>query len=312
MAHIAHRHGLKVILYDAGDRLASGASGGKLGMINPKLTAKPTSHSDYYTMAYAHALRVLSQIDDIDFNICGSLHLCIDGDKDRRFTGYIDNLGWHNDHIKRQGDDLFYPDAACVSPEKLCHALAENAEIYLNSKIENIDIINADMIVIANGYYANAFMQDDLPIHSERGQVSWIKTQNDVKINICFGGYMTPQTQDGFHVLGSSFQPWETDITVNDKDHHDNIDRYNAHNKNNLSIDDITGGWAALRTSSKDRFPIIGQIDNRVYISSAHGSHGIISSLTAAEIIMAQAMDQMSPAPQDVLSALSPKRFHKH
>jgi tRNA 5-methylaminomethyl-2-thiouridine biosynthesis bifunctional protein len=312
MAYVAHAKGIKATIYEVDDSLASGASGGKLGMINPKLTAKPTAHSDYYTSAYAHALRVLSQIDDIDFNVSGSLHLCVDDDKDRRFTGYIDNLGWHNNHIQREGDDLFYPDGANVSPEKLCHKLADHADVCLNYQVDDLNTIDADIIVIANGYDANTLLNDDdLPIGSVRGQVSWVKPQSDINYNICFGGYITPQTSEGFHILGSSFQPWEIDTDLKDEDHESNIERYNNAMNKDLSMDDVVGGWAALRTSSKDRFPIVGQIDDKTYISTAHGSHGIISSLMGASILMQLMSGQMSLASQGVLSALSPKRFHK-
>ena len=311
VAYIANHEGIKVTLYEQGDTLACGASGGKLGMINPKLTAKPTPHSDYYTAAYANALRVFSQIDDIDFQIHGSHHICVDDDKDRRFTGYIDNLGWHSDHIQRQGCDLLYPDGASLSPEKLCHALARESHVILNTLIESLDDIEADIIVIANGYAAKDLLKDDIPIHSVRGQVSWIKPQKTIDKNICFGGYITPQTSDGYHILGSSFQPWDKNTDVRNEDHEGNINRYNLATDNDLSNADVIGGWAALRTSSKDRFPIVGRIRDNIYISTAHGSHGIISSLYAADIITAITTGRHVPATRAVLSALFPKRFDK-
>ena len=306
-----HKGGAEVHLYEAGDRLAHGASGGKLGMINPKLTAKPTPHSDYYTAAYANVLRVLAQFDDIDFQVCGSRHLCTDEDKDRRFAGYIDNLGWHADHICRDGDDLIYPDGAVVSPEKLCRALAENISVHLNHRVEALGEVEADIIILANGYAVKKLIGDDLPIHSVRGQVSWVKPQPNIHQNMCFGGYITPQTPEGFHVLGSTFQPWETDIAIKDEDHKDNLQRYNNAMHASLAGEGIIGGWAALRTSSKDRFPIVGSLNDRLYISTAHGSHGIISSLMAAEIIKAQACGFPVPASAAVLQALSPGRFDK-
>ncbi len=312
LAYIAQVYGIKATIYEAKNTLAAAASGGKTGMINPKLTAKPTPQSDYYTSAYANALRVMQQLQemyDIDFQQCGSLHLCTDEDKDRRFKGYCDNLGWHNDHIKREEHHLFYPDAACVSPVKLCHAMAEHADIRMNARIENIGLLKEDYIILANGYAVNDFLDTTLPVHSVRGQVSWIKPQGGLKRNICFGGYMTPQNEEGFHVLGASFQPWETNIDVTKEDHIDNLDRYNTATNNALSYNDVVGGWAALRSSSKDRFPIVGHLNQNIYCSVAHGSHGIISSLMAAEIIMAQIMGGPAPASESVLRALSPERF---
>ncbi len=312
MAYMANRYGIKATIYETGDSLASGASGGKLGMINPKLTAKASPQADYYTAAYANALRMLSQMDDVDFNIHGSMHLCTDEDKDRRFSGYIDSLGWHADHIQRVGEDLYYPDGAGVSPEKLCHKLAENADIHLNHKVESLSDIDADIIVLANGYSVNELLNgNDLPLSSVRGQVSWVKPQADIDSNICFGGYITPKTPDGFHVLGASFQPWDTAVDIRQDDHEDNLKKYNEVLNKNLNMNDVIGGWAALRTASKDRFPIIGHAQDNVYISTAHGSHGIISSLYGAQIVMAKILDHHLPVSGTVLRALSPQRFHK-
>jgi len=312
IAHAVKRAGWHATIYETGETLAFGASGGKLGMINPKLTAKPSAQATYYGCAYANVLRQLMDFDNVDFNIHGSRHLCIDADKDRRFTGYIKNLGWHGDHIARDGDNLYYPDGATVSPEKLCHAMAENVDVQLNSKINNLSDLQADYIVLANGYAVNELLLDNLPVQGVRGQVSWIRPQPDIDQNKCFGGYITPKTGDGFHILGSSFQPWETSIEVRDSDHQENLDRYNQTFSESLSInDDVVGGWAAIRTASKDRFPIVGHGHDNIYISTAHGSHGIISSMMAADIIISQIMGDMIPASQAVLNALSPKRFHK-
>ena len=313
MAYIAKQSGLIPIIYESSDRLAAGASGGRLVMINPKLTAKPHPHSEYYGCAYDLALRLYARFDDIDFQKCSSRHLCIDDDKNRRFTGYIDNLRWHGDHIYRDDNGhLIYPDGAILCPEKLCHALTNDVEIHLNYDVLSLDEIKADIVVIANGYAAQELLSDDISVHSVRGQVSWIKPQTNIDTNICFGGYITPQTSDGFHILGSSFQPWIKTTNITDTDHQDNIDKYNNALNQSLDMNDVIGGWAALRTSSKDRFPIVGHLKDNIYISTAHGSHGIISSVMAAEIILAMATGSSIPASQDVVINLSPKRFHKY
>jgi tRNA 5-methylaminomethyl-2-thiouridine biosynthesis bifunctional protein len=304
-------NGDKVTIYEAGDSLASEASGGKLGMINPKLTAKPSPQCDYYTAAYANALRDLQQFADIDFSIHGSLHLCTNEDKNRRFTGYIQNLGWHGDHIERRGDDLFYPDGASVCPYKLCHALAQGADVHLNHTVDNLDDLDADIIIIANGYQAVSIIES-IPLSAVRGQVSWVKPMNGIDTNICFGGYITPQTADGVHMVGASFEPWSDSTEITNKNHNENLDKYNVTMGANLSMDDIVGGWAALRTASKDRFPIVGHIRDNVYISTAHGSHGIISSMMAARIIVGQVTNGHVPATRAVQTSLSLKRFHKY
>lgn len=303
--------GHKVTLYEAGDIIASGASAGRLGMVNPKLTAKPTPHSEYYTACFANALRDLKQFNDIDFEIHGSLHLNLDDDKDRRFKGYIENLGWNADHIQKRGKDLYYPDGASVCPYKLCNALvAHNVDVRLGHKVTNLDDVDADIVVVANGYAVDQFYPD-LGVGSVRGQVSWVQVNDGPTENKCFGGYITPKTSEGFHVLGSSFEPWNTSCDVTDDNHQSNLDRYNTACDKALSMDDVVGGWAALRASSKDRFPIVGAMDDRVYLSVAHGSHGIISGLMAARILRSKIDNTMIPLSGAGMKALCPGRVRK-
>jgi tRNA 5-methylaminomethyl-2-thiouridine biosynthesis bifunctional protein len=313
LAYLCHKRGIQVVIYEAGDSLASGASGGRLGMINPQLMAKSSPQATYYGSAYAHALRVYAEMDDVDFNIHGSTYLCLDDDKDRRFKGYIENLGWHGDHIHREGMDLHYPDGASVSPRKLCHAMAQHAQVHLNTPVENFDDINADDVILANGYSMASLLNEDLFIYPIRGQVSWVKPMDNLNKNMCFGGYITPRTTEEFHVLGSTFERHETSVDVRDQGHQDNISRYNDTSQGlPLTMDDVVGGWVGVRTATKGNFPIVGELIPRVYISTAHGSHGIVSSIMGAEIILAQLTGDVIPASRDVLKALSPKRFHRH
>ena len=312
MAYLCHKRGIQAVIYESGDSLASGASGGRLGMINPQLMAKPSPQATYYGSAYAHALRVYSEIENVDFNIHGSIYRCLDDDKDRRFRGYIENLGWHEDHIQRQGDDLYYPDGASVSPYKLCPALTKNAAVHLNTKIESLDQIETDAIMLANGHAVRALWEDDLTVYPIRGQVSWIKPVQGLDKNICFGGYITPLTSEGFHVLGSTFDRHETDTDVRIEGHHSNLENYNCFENEPLNENDIIGGWAGVRAAAKGNFPIVGDLGSDCYVSTAHGSHGIISSIMAAEIILSQITGDVIPASRAVLKALAPTRFHKH
>ena len=71
----------------------------------------------------------------------------------------------------------------------------------------------------------------------------------------------------------------------------------------------VVGQRAAVRTTSRDHFPVVGQLSENVYVSTAHGSHGILSSLLAAEILGAMIGGDEMPVSDDVISALSHERF---
>jgi len=345
IAHAFARYGVKPVMLEAGSQLAYGASGGEYGMIDPKLTALPTPQSDYYTNAYAYALRVLQDMacscPDIDFRSSGGVHLQLDDDKKRRFQGYRDNLGWHADHIRlvdaAEASDitgvslvlpaLYYPDAASVSPRRLSRAMGGYANHRLNSSVARIEKINGgwlvylqdrtffetDALYMANGYAIRELLAHDMTLCSIRGQVTYIKSNNNInrlKSNLCFGGYMLPTMDQHNHILGSSFQPWCDETSVNDNDHAENIDRFNrALGREILNQSDVVGGWMGFRTSNRDRFPCVGQIDKNLFVSTAHASHGIISSLLAADILVTQSCGGIIPASKSILLALNPLRF---
>ena len=319
------------------DPIGGAASGNRLGMINPKLTAKPTPHSDYYSSAFSFALQTyqtLQKEQDIGFMPHGSLHLQISEDKQRRFNGYINHLGWHTDHIhmldadeagrragvKLNSPALFYPDAAVASPRKIGTALAKQTQQRKLSKIlynnglwqifEGESVIDeASHIIIAAGTGTQAFCPDLAhALSATRGQVSHVTLPVPPKTNICFGGYVTPALADGVSMLGATFQPWDDDPTVRQDDHHSNIQNWVEVSHQAEQDIHINNGWTGFRTSSKDRFPVIGRL-NGLMINTAHGSHGLTSAPYAAEILLSHLSGQTIPCFREVGKALSPDRF---
>jgi len=324
------RAGCDVSVYESANAVGMGASGNILGLINPKLTAKRTASSDYYTAGYAYALRMAAGLPDIDFSPHGSLHLQLSEDKARRFHGYTNNLGWGR-HMQLLDADaasdvagtkvavssLYYPDAGALGPQLLCQRMAEVLDIRTGSYIQNLDDIDADVVVLANASAVTQFMA--LPVGSVRGQVSMLApcdASRAIKTNICYGGYLSPLMAAGFHVCGATFQPWGTSPDVQDDDH--------VHNLGNLykALPVLDGGMTAIggrtgfRASSKDRLPIVGAaggatggLARQVYLSVAHGSHGVISGVLAGAVLAAQIAGGPLPVGTGAFAALAPARF---
>jgi len=82
------------------DTIASGASGNDLGLINPRISAHRTPQSDFYTSAFAHAVRTFSAMDDVDWNECGSLHLITDEKREKRYVQTVENWGWPEKNLR--------------------------------------------------------------------------------------------------------------------------------------------------------------------------------------------------------------------
>lgn len=320
-AYVLKQYGFAPVLYEKEGALATGASGNRLGLYNPRFTAFRGSESDFYAPAFALAHRTFNTMKEIDFNPCGALHLMTDDDKRKRFLRTVENWGWHKDHmrlvdaaeasatagVRVEHDALYLPDSGSVSPQKLCKAYTKDIDVRLNT-LAALATCDEDFVVLAGG---PALLDQGLQLETVRGQVSY-PAPNDqlraLKTALCYGGYLAPGS-DGSLMLGSTFQKWLSDTDVKEGDHADNLAKL-AEAIPSLSGLSIEGGRAGLRTAAKDRFPVIGaRGDGRVYLSAAHGSHGILSSLMAAHLIADALRGGPFCLPERAVRALDPQRF---
>lgn len=330
-AFVLKRQGLTPVLFEKGPALASGASGNPEGLYNPRFSQLRTPESDFHTAAWTQGARTFAETQgagDVAFNPCGSLHLITDGEREKKLRGALANWGWHSSHMewldvneasRRAGialkhEALYLPDAGTVSPAALCNTWVAGIEVRLNADAQAIDLKEYDAVVLACGTAVKSFKGlEKLPMHSVRGQMTEIKathTSHQLKTNLCYGGYIAPE-RDGLHRVGATFQQWLDDPNPRPEDDADNLSRLASVLP--MEKPEIVGSRVGFRCSSRDRFPLVGQAPGRdnVYLSVAHGSHGLCSSLAAAHLIA----DLLTGAPRsltrDSIAALDPARFEK-
>jgi len=327
-AYVLGKQGYAVTLFEKGRSLASGASGNAMGLYNPRFTAQRGAESDFYAGAFALAVRTLEEITqqhDIAFHKCGALHLVNSPEKEKRFRMLCGNWGWHEDHLRYLApqevsaqagivldqDALFLPDSGQVSPRALCEAYAADADVRFEAA-ENIDR-QFDAVIVANGVAAKDFPALSwLPLHTVRGQISAAAASaqsEKLACNICYGGYIGAPCH-GMHMVGSTFQKWLSDTDVKDEDHRDNLEKLAAAVPA-LGQLQVTGGRAALRTTSPDHFPVIGAAGDNLYVSTAHGSHGILSTLAGAHLIADMMAERPYSLPRRSAAQLDGARFLK-
>ena len=317
-AYVFKQYGFDVAIYDP-NGLASGASGNELGLINPRFTAHRNEISDFYTAGFAQTVRTFSMMDDVDYLQCGSIHLVNDEDKQKRFNQTIENWAWHHDHMQYLSpqaasevsgvpishEALYLPQSAQINPAKLCEFYTKDVE-FVDSPDGKHDV---HILAMGAGSVGDGRVSG-LPIHTVRGQITKIKSNKKskaIKTNICYGGYVSAP-RDGYHIVGSTFQKWLVDTSIIEQDDEDNLSKLSTQIAD-LSDFEVVGGCASLRTASKDRFPIIGKISDSVYISTAHGSHGIVSSLVGAHFLADMIRNGALSLGASSVNALSPARF---
>lgn len=318
--------GHEPIIYEARETLAPGASGNTLGLYNPRLSAGKTPESDFHAAAFHLALETFPNFKNIDWEKCGSLHLMTDEKREKKFRNCKKSWEWPDEkmqimsaktasnqaNIELQYDALFLPDSGIVSPQKLCAAYAKDIEINFNSQVLDLSKIEADAIILACGMGVKNFLETaTLPLRSVRGQMTFFKTASPLDklmTNLCYGGYTTPAV-NGIHAMGATFQRWLHHTDILPEDDTDNIKKL----KKIMSLPEltVTDHRAALRATAPDHVPIVGQIaaNPNLYISAAHGSHGILSSLAAAQLLTDLITRTPPRLPSATVDKLSPRQY---
>ncbi len=328
LAYIAKQAGLTPVICDAAPNLASGASGNDVGLYNPRFTAQYDAVGEFYSHAFNEASRVFEAFGDaIEWSPCGALHLITNDMKARRFPKTVASWGWAPEDMRivsaSEASDLsgveiplqalFLTKSGKISPKKLCQEYARDVECHLNTPIQNIKDLDGDVTVIACGMGALNFDQAaHLPLKPVRGQVTTIKasqTSAHLKMALCYGGYIAP-AHKGAHCLGATFQRWLDHADVIDQDDQDNLQSLFAAIPALQAEYDVVSSRAGIRTTTKDHFPIVGELERGLYISAGHGSHGILSSLLSAKIIVNNIMEKQGDVSQFVLGSLIPGRFY--
>lgn len=329
LAYVLKVQGCTPVIYEAGASLAAGASGNEVGLYNPRFTAEYTPIAAFYSTAFHHAVQVFETLGaSIDWNPCGALHLMNTDQKRKRYPKTVASWGWGADDMRlvtaaqataiagvTVGEPCLYlPRSGMVSPRKLCAAYVEGVEVHLKTRVEDINDLPTAPVVIANGMGAKHFTAAaHLPLKPVRGQVSTVgaTAQSRVlKTALCYGGYIAP-AQNDTHCIGATFQRWLDHTETIPQDDQDNIAHFERaigyHGDPLIPIRSRAG----LRTTSHDHAPIIGALDDTLYISTAHGSHGILSSLMGACILRDALLQKTQSLSRDSLSAVSPARFGK-
>lgn len=306
--------------------LADGASGNRQGLYNPRFTKQWDAPAMFYASAFARFQHFITQADvtQTGWLANGALHLLHDPEQSERLRAMPQAWGWGDDdaHIIDANavqtlagivvphSALWLPHAGSVDPGKMCHLYAQGIEVRSDQPGD------VDDVILANGIAALEHPRlATFPLHTVRGQISYVRANDrsrELKTNLCYGGYLAPAV-DGIHVVGATFQRWSHDPGVLMDDHAYIIDKLNVNVSPIFHLNDVTGGRAGFRVASPDRAPVIGKITQNdgapLYMSLAHGSHGLLSTHLAAWFLA----EKISAMPMSLLPGvdqwLDPQRL---
>ncbi|QLE78591.1 FAD-dependent 5-carboxymethylaminomethyl-2-thiouridine(34) oxidoreductase MnmC [Francisella sp. Scap27] len=196
-----------------------------------------------------------------------------------------------------------------------------------------------DVVVFAGGYklFENISYLKDIPVFESHGQLTVINSTYDISHTIIDKGYIIPNYKNNFQVIGATFRD-NSDMSgdIRKADDEFNIAQISAMLDKRHDVS-VVESRVAGRCVTSDHLPIIGKLvdytkfkenfykplskgypkakmpkveyEQGLYLASGFGSKGLCSSLLAAKIISSQINNQLSPASQKLIQALSPQRF---
>lgn len=330
-AYFLNQNGTHCSVFDFSAKIASGASGNDAGLYNPRFFASYDFEAEFYARSFELIVPFFERYaDEIDHKKCGALHLINTDQKKKRYPKMCASWPWDEQDLKlvsvEEGakisgasldyDGLFLPRSGIVSPKKLCglYQSLSGCDVQLGQNITDLDdLYDAfDVVILACAVQAKLLWRGfDLPLKPVRGQVTKIQSHapmSDLKTVLCYGGYSTVGC-GRFHVVGSSFDRGVGTSHVQDQDDLDNLEKLFTAVPSLRHDYTKIDARASVRTTAPDHFPVIGRLDDRTFISTAHGSHGILSSFMGAQILSHMITGSDCPVRAGVIDRLDPYRF---
>ncbi|MDH5258794.1 MAG: bifunctional tRNA (5-methylaminomethyl-2-thiouridine)(34)-methyltransferase MnmD/FAD-dependent 5-carboxymethylaminomethyl-2-thiouridine(34) oxidoreductase MnmC, partial [Gammaproteobacteria bacterium] len=179
---------------------------------------------------------------------------------------------------------------------------------------DNNEIHRAENVIIANAFDAARLLNTtSLTVRSERGQLSYLPTSDkskSLKAGLCGDAYIIPP-QNSVHVIGATYG--DTTPVIKPDDH-----IKNWQGANSLLVDSLTDagsistGRVSFRAVTQDHLPVVGpavdeafynlnyaelhhgkpqknyadgMYTDGLYITSGHGSRGLVSCIGAANYL---------------------------
>lgn len=314
------RRGIACEVIEQNASPASGASGNRLGLINPKIEAQDNPRTDIGLSAFSFATHILSE-HGVDYRSQGALHLAFNEEKRNKLEKIFESgdfLAPHVQWIKAKEtqelcgialphDGLYYRDAATVNSFETVQSILQKATIRKEKYSQ--DSSNKTPHVLCTGWELDNLKL--FPLQPVRGQVLYVQAPQDLRCPVMFGSYCAPMDENTWS-LGATFEPNNADPETKESDDAKIIEAVTR--MTGIAPPQIISRWGNVRTATRDRFPIVGVLPDRenTYVLGALGSHGLQFGLLLAEILACLLTDAPLPAGRDAVNTVLASRFWKH
>jgi tRNA 5-methylaminomethyl-2-thiouridine biosynthesis bifunctional protein len=236
--------------------------------------------------------------------------------------------------VQMQFGGLWFPAGGWVVPPNLCAALVDDERIArrLSREVTGLEkteaswqvsgsddqgaawTAEADVVLVCCAHSAKKLAQfEDFPLISVRGQITLVPetvASRTLQPVVCGDGYCAPAV-GGVHIMGATHAFDDESTEVRGVDHAENLaslDEYAPALRQELGEVELGNlkGRASIRCSAPGSTPLVGEVEQGLYCSLAHGTRGLLTAGLSAEILAAQICGQLPPLPTSILDALAP------
>jgi tRNA 5-methylaminomethyl-2-thiouridine biosynthesis bifunctional protein len=288
------RRGWRVSVLDAADSPAAGASALPVGLLAPHVSPDDNLLS---RLTRAGVRMTLQQAREL----------------------LREGPDWRETGVMRIGEaNVWHEHAAWVKPAALVRAWLAQAGIEWRGgmRVESLDHWRGKLVIVAAALGSQALLGDRVSLHAVRGQIAWGMQDDALRVTahaVNGNGHFIPSvpTEEGLAwFCGSTYGRNDDDPAVRAEDTDANIERLR------VLLPDIAmqlqahalGAWAGVRCTSRDRRPLVGQIEPGLWASTAMGSRGLTFCVLAAELIAARLHGEPLPLDARLADAIDVAR----
>ncbi|GAB1393539.1 hypothetical protein MASR1M60_17020 [Rhodocyclaceae bacterium] len=328
VAYALAQRGHAVTVFEAADAPAQGASGNHAGVFRPLPSLDDSRLSRLLRAGFLLGRERFATLPGTRLGWTGALHIARDPrheDTQRRVAAVLSAPTFCRFVEREEASTLagwpvemggwWFPQAGWINPTSLVRALLTGLDVRYGQRIDRLADIDADDIVLANGYEAPALVPDiRLPIRAGRGFVSHVPESATPPFRIVATrlGYVTPAV-DGILCAGATMMADDLDPTSRLVDHIENLQRLDMLLPGfGKGLDPATlDGRVSFRPMSPDRLPIVGPLSasEGLWIIDGFGARGLVFASICAELLACQITGAPLPLEADLVAAVSPARF---
>lgn len=342
------RRDVETVVLDEAPALGAGASGNPAGLVMPRLDRGKGAMRELFLAAYLNAIAAYEKLGGGVFTRCG-VEERAKPDRPEALADLLDDPPLPEDWFARLGDAALHPRAGLVRPLDAIRAWTTHATLMCEADVAAFERaedgwllrasdgrarLKADAVVIACGAALRRFAPASfLPVELSRGQIEWGPLDaSPLAHALTRSAYVAPFERGV--LFGATFDKVESDAPPPP----DGESR--ARNLNALAeiAPDLAArvhhdqlvSRAALRATTPDRAPIVGELPNEeawrayhargegtpdsvhhqnLYVLGGYGARGLTLAPLLGETIASSLCNEMQILSAPTRAAIDPARF---